>query len=283
MKALGKRVIQWLVENEVGWRLIDKTIIPMARHAQWERERVVREVDGATLDLDALINTISPDLVVLNGPFAGLKYPYKKSAGSALFPKILGSYERELHPVFEQLMGEKYTDIVDIGCAEGYYAIGLAMRFPDARVFAFDTDAEARDSSTRMAEVNGVEDRVIIEETCDLEALRAFGASQRALIICDCEGCEKGLFTKEVARDITAHDVLVEAHDFLDIDISGHLVDVFSSTHDVEVIQSIDDIQKVHLYEYREISGYERAVRRKMLAEYRPSIMQWYLMRSRRR
>ena len=38
---------------------------------------------------------ISPNLTVLHGPFRGMRYPEMRSVGSALFPKILGSYERE--------------------------------------------------------------------------------------------------------------------------------------------------------------------------------------------
>jgi len=54
---------------------------------------------------------------VLNGPFKGMQYPSLNSTGSALFPKLLGSYERELHYEIEDMFNKKFNKIIDIGCA----------------------------------------------------------------------------------------------------------------------------------------------------------------------
>jgi hypothetical protein len=62
-------------------------------------------------------------MTVANGPFKGLRYPSVHTFGSALFPKLLGSYESELHPVLGGMMGNGYTTVVDIGCGEGYCAV----------------------------------------------------------------------------------------------------------------------------------------------------------------
>src|SRR5436190_882004 len=70
---------------------------------------------------------LSPDKKVLGGIFKGLQYPRFESSGSGLVTKLLGSYENELHPFIQQLGANKYTEIIDIGCAEGYYAVGLAQ------------------------------------------------------------------------------------------------------------------------------------------------------------
>jgi len=55
--------------------------------------------------------------VVRSGPFQGMKYT-SKSAGSVLIPKLLGIYERELHPVLEYAISHPFQVIVDIGAAE---------------------------------------------------------------------------------------------------------------------------------------------------------------------
>ena len=95
---------------------------------------------------------------VLSGPFVGMDY-VQQATGSALMPKLLGSYEAELHETLEKIAATEYAAIIDIGCAEGYYAIGLAMRLPNAQVYAFDIDPEARELCTAMARLNGVEER----------------------------------------------------------------------------------------------------------------------------
>src|SRR5687768_17261507 len=67
-----------------------------------------------------------PKLEVLTGPFAGMKYPYA-SNGSAVFPKLLGTYESEISELFRYERLKRYRTFIDIGCAEGYYLVGVAM------------------------------------------------------------------------------------------------------------------------------------------------------------
>src|SRR5947209_15685441 len=78
-------------------------------------------------------------LVVQNGPFTGMQY-VERSIGSSLMPKLLGSYEANLQPVIEEIIRRAPATIVNVGCGEGYYAVGLARRLPHARVYAFEAD-----------------------------------------------------------------------------------------------------------------------------------------------
>ncbi len=69
---------------------------------------------------------------VIDSPFAGMKYPSNFSSGpsrAALAQKLLGCYEKELHAAIFMLMKEKYDVFLNIGCAEGYYTVGLARKF----------------------------------------------------------------------------------------------------------------------------------------------------------
>ena len=67
--------------------------------------------------------------VVQGGPFAGMTYVRGVSCANTI-SRLLGSYEAELHPVVEQVISRSYPTVIDVGCAEGYYAIGLARRSP---------------------------------------------------------------------------------------------------------------------------------------------------------
>ena len=80
---------------------------------------------------------------VLRGPFAGMVYAVDAFA-SAYFPKLIGCYEREIHEILESVIRRGYRRIIDIGCAEGYYAVGLALRCPESSVLAIDIEASAR-------------------------------------------------------------------------------------------------------------------------------------------
>jgi methylase of polypeptide subunit release factors len=71
-------------------------------------------------------------------------------------PKFLGTYEQELHSVVERAIWLDPTYVLNIGCAEGFYAVGLAMRLKSVQVFAADADPKALSAPMKSAELNGV-------------------------------------------------------------------------------------------------------------------------------
>lgn len=219
---------------------------------------------------------ISIPLVVARGPFRGLRYPAAESIGSALYPKLLGCYERELADLIEKLCLLPYTEIIDIGCAEGYYANGFARRHRQSFVYAFDSDAKARQLCTRMAELNEVADRVRVLDRCSPEVLLALPLRGRALFFSDCEGFEATLFSDGVVRSLRQHDFLIETHDCLRIDISTTLEATFRRNgFSVTRIKSVDDIEKARTYDVPELRECTLMERFTILAEGRPRIMEW--------
>jgi ribosomal protein L11 methylase PrmA len=78
----------------------------------------------------------------------------------------VGTYELELSDIIEKIVRHGYTRVLNIGCAEGYYAIGLALRDPAVEVFAFDTDPLSRMQTRRLARLNRVSHRVHVEGEC---------------------------------------------------------------------------------------------------------------------
>jgi hypothetical protein len=283
MKFVLKKLISVAVQNDWVWALLDGTVVRVARYAEAERLRHRKQAESRRAAVIAgAIEAIFPDLVVTSGVFKGMRYPEATSVGSALFPKLLGSYEKELHPLLESLCDNDYTEIIDIGCAEGYYAVGLARRITGARVFAFDINEQAILLCRKMAELNDVGARVITGKACTADTLRSLPLTRRALVVSDCEGYERDLFTEDAARLLGRHDLLIETHDFIDINISSTLIKRFRGTHEIQAISSIGDAEKARAYRYGELSRYDLATRRILLAERRPAIMTWLYMRPRR-
>ena len=124
---------------------------------------------------------------VMGGPFQGMIYG-DTAVCSALLPKLAGSYEVELHPLLDSLRAADYDTVVDVGCAEGYYAVGFARKWVGIQVIAFDTDVQARELCAQKTEENGVAARVRVEGACEGETLR--DVVPRSLLISDCEGYE---------------------------------------------------------------------------------------------
>jgi len=167
--------------------------------------------------------------VVRGGPFRGLRY-VPESSGSALLPKLLGSYESALHSVLADAIGTQYERIVDIGCAEGYYAVGLTYRCPETPVIAFESSPSARDLCRRLAELNGLSPRVTILGQCTTSSLEAVLLG-RSLIVCDVEGDEAELLDPVLVKGLEDCDLIVELHPFINASIPRLIGDRFRPTH----------------------------------------------------
>ncbi|HEU4837470.1 MAG TPA: hypothetical protein VFS90_23775 [Pyrinomonadaceae bacterium] len=209
---------------------------------------------------------------VQTGPFKGMQY-VKSAIGSELCPKLLGSYEAELHEAVNKILRKQYERIINIGCAEGYYAIGLAMRQPRAFVVAFDFNPMARQLCEEMAALNHVSDRLLLGSECSHDDLRrAIGS--KTLIFCDCESYEYELLRPDVVPQLAQVDMLVELHDFIDDRISPAIISRFSATHDITLIDSTDRNGS----DYASLQNFSARDRRLAVNEYRAYSQQWALM-----
>jgi hypothetical protein len=179
-------------------------------------------------------------LVVLSGPFRGMSYLHETVWGS-ITPKWLGSYECELHPVLEQIFQENYGSILDVGSAEGYYAVGLALKFPSAVVHAFDTDFRSRLQVRRLARLNRVEERVVVKARCEYPDL-SLSRKGKTLLICDIEGYEAELLAPEQAPSLREMDILVEVHEGSQSGkpVEELLCSRFAASHRLERIEAVD-------------------------------------------
>jgi hypothetical protein len=179
------------------------------------------------------------DPSVLSGPFAGMKYLNEVCWGP-IEPKWLGCYEEELHPLLKRILNTKYARIVDVGSAEGYYAVGLAMKLPTAQVNSFEVDPWARAQQRRLAALNGVRN-VTIGKLCTPNDLQSCLSGQ-SLLICDIEGSEYELLNPVITSALLEYDILVELHDAHDAGLmikSGaqELTRRFSASHRITEVK----------------------------------------------
>lgn len=179
-------------------------------------------------------------LAVQDGPFRNMRYPAEllvpdRVVRYALLPKIVGCFEAELHAILMEVITRNYDTVLNIGCSEGYYAIGLSLRLPNARVFAFDIDPVARQLCDKIAHLNQVSDRVTIHGECTMQQLQEL-VGDRTLIICDCEGCELQLLRPDLMPCLRACDLIVELHDCFDPSTSEVVTNRFVQSHDMVVL-----------------------------------------------
>jgi hypothetical protein len=181
--------------------------------------------------------SVNSEYKVLNGIFKGLQYPSLDITESALVPKIVGSYEYQLQPWLSQIINTNYSDIINVGSAEGYYAVGLAKRMPNTVIHCYDINEKDIEFSKQMAKVNNVSN-LTWNTFCDENTLLNFAYSGKTLIMCDCEGYELELFTKAVANKCRHMDFLIELHDVVNPIISSKILSIFQPTHTFKVVNN---------------------------------------------
>ena len=174
--------------------------------------------------------------IVPSGPFVGMKF-LDAPAKTFCTSKMLGVYELEIHPILKNLETD-YQTIVDIGAAEGYYACGLAMRMPRAKVRGFEAQPEVRAEAERLLKRNQVADRVDLQGFCTPELLAsALQYAGKCLVVCDVDGGEFQLLDPQLIPALRQCDLLVEVHDAIVPNITQILTERFSPSHSVQFVQ----------------------------------------------
>ncbi len=168
---------------------------------------------------------------VLAGPFAGMAYPVRAAEGSRT-ARLLGGYEASLVPVIETLIARAYPLIIDLGAAEGYYAVGLARRMPATTVMARDMNPAARTLCAAFAAANGVTAQLRIGPAMT-HADFAVCTAQPTAILCDIEGAEATLLDPALAPGLCHADLLVEVHEGAQPGLLATLTARFAPTHHI--------------------------------------------------
>lgn len=173
---------------------------------------------------------------VIGGPFKGMEFLRESSEGCHI-AKLMGCYEQPLFEYIEQAITKKsYSHFINVGCAEGYYAVGMAMHMPNTEVLAYDTNEKAQVTCKQLALNNKVSERISVSGTFTHETLKQFSNSS-VLLMCDIEGAEQELLDPDLAPELKNIDIIVEAHECLLPGIMQTLIDRFSDSHEITTVQ----------------------------------------------
>lgn len=140
---------------------------------------------------------------IVDGLFKGVISP-EKAYSSVMCPKLLGTYEAEIAAELMALL-QKTRCFLDIGCAEGYYTTGVAVKSDVDQVIGVDIDPAALAAATQSAAANAVDHKCTFFADLD-QAMAAVIADPLIMIDVDgdelavldqvCHGVEKRQFQK---------------------------------------------------------------------------------------
>jgi hypothetical protein len=128
----------------------------------------------------------------------------------------------------------RHRGAVVIGMADGYYAVGLAMRMPNASVHAFDTNEEAHAFCREVAKLNNVPERVKVGGLFNGEDFARHPAG--TLVFCDIEGTEDALLDPDKYPALRKMDLIVELHECFQPDIARKVRARFAASHDIAMV-----------------------------------------------
>lgn len=173
--------------------------------------------------------------IVMQGALAGLDF-IEQSAEGCHIAKLLGCYEQPLQPYIQQAIEANYHTILNIGCAEGYYAVGMARHMSNTKIMAYDINSNAQSTCQALANKNKVSDRVTIGALFSPEDFAQY-IHTHTLVLCDIEGAEKDLLDPIKAPALAGMDIIVESHEAMHPGLTQELVNRFKDTHDITLIQ----------------------------------------------
>jgi hypothetical protein len=227
-----------------------------------------------------IINKIYGDqeITVLNGPFKGMKY-VDLSIHSKILPKLVGSYEEPIHKwIYEILKKKCYSTIINIGCAEGYYAVGFSKAISKPKILAFDINKEALLNANKLAQLNSASSVITFGEKFDASVcaqILGCDPASKILIFADIEGAELDLLNTKQTPDILNCDILVELHDCFYPGLTEIITNRFQASHKIEIVADYPWRSK----DYNLMGGggefFSEEDWRYLLNENRPKAMRW--------
>ena len=274
MKSKTKHILQQILVNDVTYRIFQPLVF-LADRLKASRANYLDT--PAHVALDEAARKIFADRIVCNGPFKGLRLHTEATESGSTYAMLLGSFESEIQPYIIAAVKKQYAVIVNIGCADAYYAVGLALNLPASIVYAFDADKKALAKARRNAMANNVQNRIKFSGLFSAKSFSTIDLQKKSLFIVDCEGAERNIFTKDTAPALRHADLIIEMHINIYPDLEDHFTRVFSATHDIKVIDSVDDHLKAKYYSFPQIDGLDYNLRR-FITEERAVFMQWIVL-----
>ena len=156
---------------------------------------------------------------VLYGPFSGMRLSDSPWWGeSDLGAQCLGLYEQEVLNQIVTLGTAGCQSFIDIGAADGYYAIGALFSNLFEQALCFEMSEAGRGVISENWVANGSPGQLEVMSTATEDALLALPSEilNSALVLIDIEGGEFELLTEQVLEKFSRATIIVEIHNWIE-------------------------------------------------------------------
>ena len=195
--------------------------------------------------------------------------------------KLFGQYESHILSKLREL-SKNYDHFIDIGAADGYYAIGLLHSKLYKTVTCFEISDKGRLVISENAILNNQSENIKIYGEANKDTLeKEIDSLKSCVILCDIEGAEFDLFSKEVLKVLRNCEIIIELHDeFIGSgkDRRKRLMNDAQEFFEINFIERDNPTPN----DYEELKGWNDDLRQLAFSEGRPCRMDWILLTPRK-
>lgn len=154
---------------------------------------------------------------VQRGLFKGLKLaPNPWWGGLDLGSQCLGYYEQEIMELISSLPDQATKTFIDIGAADGYYAVGMLLSKKSEKCICFEASSVGRAAIRDTWTLNGAPGELEIYGLANQTAIVSLSELEhgKTLALVDIEGGEFDLLTEAVINKLAGCSIIIEVHEW---------------------------------------------------------------------
>ena len=238
---------------------------------QWRKETIRERQERISLEVFDLLGG-----TVKYGPFTGLKLDKNTWWGKLdLGSQCLGLYEKEILDQIDLIDPNKYKTFIDIGAADGYYAVGMLTSKRAKKTICFEQEKKGRETILSKWENNGSTGELIIFGEANTKSLSDINPNdlKNSIALIDIEGGEFDFLNFDTLKVLSSCLIFIEIHNWVDNfpkKYASFLKDA-SKFFNIEIINHTDR-RTIHLQELRDFTDDNRLL---LTSERRPCLMRF--------
>ena len=214
--------------------------------------------------------------LVAYGPFSGMKLNENVWwSKNDRITQTLGIYEDHVLKKICLFASQGATKFIDVGAADGYFAVGVAFSKIYPQVVAFEIEAEGQKRILENAKANNCEDKLLVCGEANIELIaRETKDINTTTVLIDIEGAEYDFLGEQMLETLSKSYVICELHPWMVEDgsrVQKSLLDRAKVFFNIEVIKR-DSYNPNSFPEFDGLTDEERLI---AVGEDRSKNMQW--------
>ena len=192
------------------------------------------------------------NFIVQYGIFKNLKMNHEISWGRGdIASKIYGFYENKIQ---QKLKDINNPILIDIGAADGFFAIGSLKSKICEFCYAFEETKKSRENLFKTAQINNVQNKLSIIGKATKDNFFSLLPSEinfsKVTILCDIEGGEFDFFSDEILKTIKYSNIIIEIHKNHNKNLEIDLLERVKKYFDVSIIidndKNFESVSELH-------------------------------------